>query len=365
MRDSYPARVVCMRGYRPSLIAVLSLTSLLPISGVAAQAAKITPADLRAPSSPAFVLLGIEPTAVERPNSPRALATTLLSNTSASDFIPRNVALEVAPYWLASHPTLTFDDYYNANVGQSLLQSLSLSMATAALDADSLGNVGTGVGFGFRTLILGGRPSPGLRASREELVIIQDSILDADSEAEEERLAEKARAVALAIQQHDRRRIGLKLELAGAVAASFPTNDFDDGKVARLGGWVTLGYRLPSPQFEFLLVQRVIINREPAEAGDFLDFGGRVLFEPKDLSLSFEFVKRLLVDKPSDPSISPLEGSYRISGYIEYRVSNDVTINASFGRDFIKTNLDPDTLLALIGINFGFGPLPALLSGGD
>ncbi|UCD25331.1 MAG: hypothetical protein JSW51_05270, partial [Gemmatimonadota bacterium] len=310
----------CARGR--TLVTAVSLSWLLPMSAAKAQEAKITPSDLRAPSSPAFVLFGIEPTAVERPNSPRALAATILSNTSISDLIPRNVALEVAPYWLASHPTLTFDDYYNANVGQSLLQSLSLSMATTTLEVDSLGNVGTGVGFGFRTMILGGRPSQGLKASREALVIIQDSILDADSEAEEDRLAEKARALAIEIQQHDRRRIGLKLELAGAFAATFPTSNFDDGKVTRIGGWVTLGYRLPSPQFEFLLVERVIINREPADAGDFLDIGGRMLFEPKDLSLSFEFVKRLLVNQPDEPALSPLEGSYRVSGYIEYRVSN-------------------------------------------
>lgn len=352
----------------PFLAAAVALLAFATTT--AAQEPKIAPNDLRAPASPAFFLLGIEPTAVERPNSPRALATTLLSNTSASNLIPRNVALEVAPYWLASHPTLTFDDYYSANVAQSLLQSLSISMATSAPEEDSLGNVATGVGFGFRTLVLSGRPSAGLKDARAALVAIQDSILDADErvpeedvEAEEDRLAEKARAVALAIQEHDRHRIGLKIELAGAFTATFPTSNITDGKVNRIGGWATLSYRLPKPQFEFLLVERVIINRVPANVGDFLDFGGRILYEPQDLSLSFEFVKRLLVDQPADPAASPLVDSYRVSGYIEYRVSSDVTINASFGRDFIKTNIDPSTLLALIGINFGFGPRPSLSAG--
>ena len=63
---------------------------------------------IRTPTSPAFVLLGIEPTAVERPNTPSALAVSILNRTQNLSVLPKDYALEFSPYWLLGHSELTW-----------------------------------------------------------------------------------------------------------------------------------------------------------------------------------------------------------------------------------------------------------------
>src|SRR4029453_19273393 len=81
--------------------------------------------DLRAPTSPAFVLLDVSPTAIERPQNPKALAFNLISAATSEDGFPRNYALVVAPYWLHSHRDLTFETYQEAKFPQGLLQTFT------------------------------------------------------------------------------------------------------------------------------------------------------------------------------------------------------------------------------------------------
>src|SRR5215831_1880299 len=64
--------------------------------------------DVTVPDVPAFTILGVSPTQIERPTNPTALAVSLLSSTSSdTNFIPNNYALQVAPYWLG-RPGVSF-----------------------------------------------------------------------------------------------------------------------------------------------------------------------------------------------------------------------------------------------------------------
>ena len=89
--------------------------------------------DLRTPTSPAFVLLDVAPASVERPENPKALIANLVSTASQAEGFPKNYALEVAPYWLKSHPHLTFSNYQQPSPAQSLLRTLTLSVGTTPL----------------------------------------------------------------------------------------------------------------------------------------------------------------------------------------------------------------------------------------
>ncbi len=113
--------------------------------------------DLRTPTAPGFVLLGVEPTAVDKPTTPRDLASTLLSTFKEGKIAP-DFAIEFSPYWLCSHPYLTLlDDYLNRNnVGRNIIQNFSISAASSEMNIkkDTTIITGTGVGFGFRTHIL-------------------------------------------------------------------------------------------------------------------------------------------------------------------------------------------------------------------
>lgn len=246
--------------------------------------------DLRTPTSPAFIILGIEPTAVERPTTPRALALGLVSATDGGTVIPENYALEFAPYWLNRHPNLTFDDYFHARGIQAIKQTFSLSFATSRGGEDS---TITNVGGGFRVIPVPGRTSRLLErivtemdsiqavgsqslvpelgeaeeALEEDTLALEDARIAGDEvrvreltqkvRADRERLAraqEKWLAMADTLSKLARRfetenqeRVGFIFQLAGAVGATYPQNDFSAGQLNRLGAWTTLSYRLEEP----------------------------------------------------------------------------------------------------------------------
>src|SRR2546422_11011326 len=101
-----------------ALAAVLALASSALAAARALQAAPGGLEELRTPASPAFVLLDLTPSAVERPTPPKALAASLLAATGDLRFLPRNYAIDVAPYWLAPHPTLTYQQFHNPGLWQ-------------------------------------------------------------------------------------------------------------------------------------------------------------------------------------------------------------------------------------------------------
>ncbi|HMS64939.1 MAG TPA: hypothetical protein PKD83_06760 [Ignavibacteria bacterium] len=107
--------------------------------------------DLKAPSSPAFIILGINPTAIEKPATPKALGATILNSFNDLNVLPRNFAFEVAPYWLNPDPGITFDKYFqNSNILKNIYQNLAFSIATAPLDSPKNGS---SLSFGIRSLI--------------------------------------------------------------------------------------------------------------------------------------------------------------------------------------------------------------------
>src|ERR1043165_3466198 len=125
--------------------------------------------DLKTPVSPGFVLLGVEPASIERPSTPKGLATSLISAAGLSGMKP-NYALEAAPYWLKSHPGLSFDDYYHPkSIADNFRQSFSISLATAETNIQQF-KAGTGLGAGLKFQLFSGKASPALISKRDSLV---------------------------------------------------------------------------------------------------------------------------------------------------------------------------------------------------
>lgn len=92
---------------------------------------------LRTPHSPAFILLGASPTLIARPTTPVDFAVALTAdwgNNAGELTLPRNLAIEVAPYWWFRHRMLTFDDYMNAPWWSNVLRNTSLSIGTSSQD---------------------------------------------------------------------------------------------------------------------------------------------------------------------------------------------------------------------------------------
>jgi hypothetical protein len=311
--------------------------------------------DLAAPSAPGFVVLGVEPASIARPTSPRAVGLSLLSAVAhGENLVPKNYALEVAPFWLRSRPTLTYKQYDEASIAQTLIQSLSLSVATASFSADGDRPSSVGVSFGLRTMLLKGThnsETPRLIARLKEL---QNKILDATSPDEEERLASALRQVALDIQTQNRKRVGWALEMATALAATYPEGNYAKGRVSRLGLWVTPAYELENPRLSLIGVARYLRDREEAQPeADLVDVGLRVQIEWEQLGLSTEAVRRLVSASENDDG-----SSTRLMGLVDYRISDDLYLSASFGKNYENRLTGKSNLVSFLGVNFGLSRKP-------
>jgi hypothetical protein len=334
---------------------------------------------LRTPTSPAFVILGISPTAVERPTTPRAFALGLVSaSAQADDWVPDDYAAEFAPYWLRSRRTLTFEQYYDPGLLDRLRQTFSLSFATNTLvqNDDSL----PAVGAGFRVAPFVGRASRHLDSLVANLDHVQDSLLDARIALRRARTAADS-AAALARQaafsdsnrvltsqirtemNDDDGRVGFRLQIAGGVAAYYPGNQFTAGKIGRTGVWGTAAYRLENPGVDLIALARYLSNDEGTEQ-EALDVGGRavLLFEP--FAASFEWVSRSVSgDAGNGPDGEPgFASGNRGVGMLEYRVNNDLFVSFSFGQDYPRAGENGQPLVAILGghLNLGAKPLISL-----
>lgn len=139
------------------------ITFLFLFCTVLMHSQKIDLTELKAPSSPAFTILGIQPAEIARPTSYEAFQASLFENLSNTEgfSIPQNVALEFTPFWLAAHPKLSFEDLINSkNIANTIVQNSSISIATIDLNSelDSIVN-GTRMGIGYRTFLFKGSPS--------------------------------------------------------------------------------------------------------------------------------------------------------------------------------------------------------------
>src|SRR5438105_12696684 len=114
---------------RCALLAALTLPAALAAQKSATGDSVPNVAALRAPATPAFVLLGISPSDVARPQTPSDLAVDLVTKASVSG-APNDVAVETSPYWLFGHPSLTWRDEIHRSPGSSIVRTLGLSFAT-------------------------------------------------------------------------------------------------------------------------------------------------------------------------------------------------------------------------------------------
>lgn len=336
-------------------VALLVVTLALGLASPAAAEEQIILDDLKTPPSPAFVLLGVAPTVIERPSTPRSLALSLLSATRSGDVLPRDYALDVAPYWLARHPDLTFDGYYHPGLGQTLLQNLSLSAAMSR--SAGFGDSTTAIGIGVRTLLIQGRPSRRLTQLADSLRSLQARILHADTETEEDRLAAEAKTIARQIQAEDGRPVGWIVEAAAAETGLFAEDDARTGRPWRWGAWVTPAYGIGQPAIQLLVVGRWLRERDSGAGGyvDRYDLGGRLLWTANDLALSAESVRRS--GKGTGTSGRRTD---RTAAMVEYRLADRAYLTGTFGVDFHDGQQRRRPLLSVLGVNWGFGDAPSV-----
>jgi hypothetical protein len=366
----------------------LALTLLLvqTVGALAQTPTKVTIDELSAPASPAFVVLGVSPANVERPETPKAFTLNLLDKLQTSNGLPKNYALEVAPYWLVSHPNLQFGDYQNPDLKHSILQTLAISVGTAPIPGatDTADPLGTKIGLGVRTAIKNGHANPRLKRKLAEIIAkiepIDDLVFDLmnredellaalktnpdDEKSKQELVAlqksiSEARAstvaLALQIQQLDAERVGFFLNVAAGQVWTAFADDVRNAKSEKRGFWVTPSYRWRGcgekqeceSSIDAIAVVRAL--KDPSKDAVW-DFGGRVVWKAtKEFNVSLETLQRRQPDDAVDE-----EDSNRTVGLLEYRIRQDLILFGSFGQDFREaTGAKP--LVSFLGLNLGFG----------
>jgi hypothetical protein len=354
---------------------------------------------LRPASSPAFIVLGVAPSSISRPNNPADLGFTVLNTSSGLTELPQNLAVEFSPYWLQNRRELTWREDVTRTVQQSFLRSLAFSAATSQSGTDSSR---TALAVGGRALLFSGRVSPeairrmeareaelaGISALVDRITLeerrriatlrtaalkraldtvppgspryqaIADSVGLAFEPAEREAVA-RALADSAAVVERELNaleefvvvREGPKLEVAGAGSWAFTDQRARTGKLDRVGLWAT--YSCDNCRFVGsaparvtpMVLARFLRNVEEDDT-DLADVGGRLALDGNGYSFSAEGVRRTFL---GDDGRGPL---WRIAGILEYEVAEDSWLLASFGRDYRSP--DRGDLIARFGIKVNF-----------
>lgn len=340
---------------------------------------------IRTPASPAFVLLGLEPSSVERPNTPADLALTVLNSTAALTSLPKNFALEVSPFWLVSHPEITWqNDADRRDPITSIVRTTTVSVATAQIGTTALPV--TGLSAGLRTSIFSGELSDSTRAKLRAAEAnlggqsgIFNSFLATKRGPADSTLKAAIRAangdqtkIAAAVSAHEAAisslgaavladpayqaaiakeqeklgdlsvdREGFFLDLALASAWQYPDDQLDSGSLLRWGVWLTPSWNQES--FSAIAVLRYTGDGVHA-ANDEIDLGGRLLYSAASFAISGEYVHR------SQPNASGAAAKYRLAGVFDYEMKKGIWVSATFGRDY-GAPLGGATLLARLGLS--------------
>jgi hypothetical protein len=328
-----------------------------------AQQSAVTLEELQPPSAPAFVLLGIEPSSVQRPDSPRALTTSLLSLASDKELLPKNFAMEVTPFWLASRPTFTFDDYYQTGRGfgktlaLTAARSFALSLATSPR-VPGKDTVGTSIGVGGRMLLWPGKPSAQLDTVRSHLVRGLGKCAAGSTNQKDLDACYGALKPVLDSVQANLEPVGFVLQLAFGLSGAFPRDTIDNGRLARAGVWLTPSYRI-SQRVELIAVGRWLHANVPAgdsANADLLDAGLRLRWKPSDLfAISGEGIAR----SGRGGTVANASSS-RFGALAEYRAAENLYVFYSFGKDFDAAKAPRSKLLSTVGLNLGFGKKPVI-----
>ena len=373
---------------------------------------------LTVPASPAFSILDFEPSAIMRPTNARSLAGDVLNSFDKDGKLLMNLGLEVAPYWLKSHPGLRRETYLSPNPGQAFLQSFSLSAATVK-DSSSRENK---LGAGFRFKLVNGKPldnelkevTTELRAKNTILDMIngaraqvgstvktrQDAIniivanlgvagidskviatVKSQAEALQDNYTDSAEDIKNFLEKltSDRtdaeselikkksellyERRGFVLEFAGATSY----NSSKKNILERFGFWGNASYYV-SPDDFFTLTARYMFRNNDSSLINF-DMGLGFLKKTSNYNISVEAMFRFYKAEIPDTNINnqPIKRvqkdfTYRLAVQGCYRITKDVSINLSLGKDFNSPFISGSSFFSILGFNYSiFSKEPAKL----
>lgn len=363
--------------------------------------------NLNIPVSPAFSILNFESGTVIRPTNVKSLSTDVWNAFDKNGKLLMNTGIEVSPYWLSSHSSLTLQQYLQPNFIGTIQQSLSISAATVKDSANGANKLG--VGFRFKILngeaILHAGTVADIRSLKTQTTI--SSILNGFTtavlfdtkqkamDAIEAALKKKHIAVDI-IQQLQQtactivndfedtpagiseflkqlnihwtnrfnhlqetistqiyQRKGFIAELAGA--GSFNTNN--NSTLDRTGIWLNVSFFV-STNNQFTFTARQLINNNDT-AFTATDAALSLLKKSDRFSVAIEAaIRNYKADMPDfNSSNLPIlrtekKTTYRFAIQGSFALSEQISLNLSFGKDFDSPFMKKNGFFSLLGFNY-------------
>lgn len=363
---------------------------------------------LNAPSNPAFNLMGISPSTIDRPTDLSAFRLSIQNASTSFTKIPSNYAVEFSPAALFSVKNQTLQKFNSTKPKDYLWQTLSLSIG---ITQSNLADKETGdstsytkLGFGLKVSLI--RPkwndSTSVYVNRlyamqaEELkkyessvdsVYKNDPVLhqlelslkqangNADSiNARVKRLGDYRQSLVKKLfvavntvrikEQASKLKIsrsGCFLDFATGLALDFPDTRFNNSMVSKAGAWLTGGYESGASGLSILGIARYLFQPDKifADATGKLgsknistfDAGARLAFTGLEgkFTAGAEALYRSVLNK------NTIDPSWRLVFNAEYSVGKNQKITLALGRNFDGTITKSGNLIAALNFIRGFG----------
>lgn len=326
------------------------------------------------PDSPAFVQIGVSPTQIQRPTDPRAFAAAIVPAvlTQNGFGIPASFALEAAPYWWQSHPTLRREEFQRGNLG-AIYRNFSLSIASTLAtggtpSASASASTSTSASapgpvpkaaFGMHTTLWHGTPSD--EAECQAQLAKEGALYHAAMEAAvlknptptPDELKKMDRDATAAVNAADAPCVNawsvhrtFVLDAAAALSLAMPDNTFDHAKVSGYSGWLT-GAAVPVADLSLMLLARYFADgiEGPSEQRT-LDGGGRATYTWDRFGVGLEGLYRgYLTGSARDHKYA-----IRLTLTLDVMLSERLWLTVTAGRDYAPLGADP--LLSLAGLKW-------------
>lgn len=363
--------------------------------------------------------------------------------------IPDNYAIEINPFMISPRKNFDYRDYLKSDFWSSFKQNSTLSIAAtnSYLVNDSVKT--NALGFGTRLVLYNGKVSQDVESAYTQQLAYLDTLrqkkLDIgkwlteytmnmddqdliDKSLLTDYLAEHLTANQMAaarlvlkdmdtltaanlsskydrtcdqLQDHDKNvaimkelirtvrndRHGLHVELNGALALHFPTNDFAFSMVPRGGVWLNISY-LPLAlksrsngnhrgvsNFEFTGLARymwssdefynryVPVDSSIFQIGNYFDVGLRVDYTAGKFSAGLEYIYRqqrntetVTLISGEQRDIPVLNDNYKLNLNLNYRLTNQILLTYNLGKNYLPGGTSGN-LICTLSVNLGLGQL--------
>ena len=344
----------------------------------------VTLADLQVPDSPAFVLLDVASSSIEKPTTTKELSTSLINALNSGNGIPKNYAVEFTPFWFFKYSDMNIYKYWGIDkktLQQDYISSakmLSISFAivnntTSTASSSTTQNAALGIKSNFFKVRDENDIHSLITVDDKVMSLIDTAVNKAENsispndasypekvseavQTELNNLATTNEYIAANKELNEilNRNPLFSVDVAAAIDYAISNNNITDCKFGKSGAWLDAAYSYSldgtnseskTNYINVILTGRYLYdNTLITSLNNVFDSGGKLEFQFEKVILSYEYLYRYNFTDKS-------QCSFRSDGSIKYEISDSVYLTTVLGKNFGSIN----NLMTSIALNIGLG----------